>query len=198
MHQPTMDHGRHRRPTAIMVPHPRRQGIQQSTDMLQNRSTSLKLEKKILITINLTIMCMTRQRWWCGCRGRCPQPHMGRLRRFRRNRSVLWACWYCPVARLPQRRRRGRQSEHGRRGGHLGGSATADFLRRWAPLDAVAEFGAPTVTLRSHGCCRWEGARVLVGSERGGRIIVHGDGGDRDTGLTPIFRSGMFDALFLC
>jgi hypothetical protein len=41
---------------------------------------------------------------------------------------------------------------------------------------------------------------VLVGSKRGGRKSVHGDGGDggdRDTGLTPIFRCGVFDALFL-
>jgi hypothetical protein len=37
----------------------------------------------------------------------------------------------------------------------------------------------------------------LVGSERGERKSVHGDGGDRDTGLTPIVRCGMFDALFL-
>jgi hypothetical protein len=35
--------------------------------------------------------------------------------------------------------------------------------------------------------------------EEGGRKSVHGDGGgDRDTRLTPIFRCGMFDALFIC
>ena len=38
----------------------------------------------------------------------------------------------------------------------------------------------------------------MVGSERGERKSVHGDGGgDRDAGLTLIFRCGMFDALFL-
>ena len=36
-------------------------------------------------------------------------------------------------------------------------------------------------------------------SERGerGRKSVHGDGVNRVAGLTPIFRCGMFDALFL-
>ena len=29
----------------------------------------------------------------------------------------------------------------------FGGSTTVDLLRRWAPLDAVAEFGAPTITI---------------------------------------------------
>ncbi len=33
-------------------------------------------------------------------------------------------------------------------------------------------------------------------SKRGGRKSVHGDGVDRVTGLTLIFRCGMFDALF--
>jgi len=61
IHAPT-NHGGRRRPTAAMAPHPRRQGIQQLANMLRNRSTSLKLEKSILITINLTIMCTTCQR----------------------------------------------------------------------------------------------------------------------------------------
>ena len=51
------NHGGHRRPRAVMVPHPRHQCMQRSADMLRNRSTSLKLEKTILITINFTIMC---------------------------------------------------------------------------------------------------------------------------------------------
>jgi hypothetical protein len=131
-----------------MVHHPRRRGIQQSADMLRSRSASLKLEKTILITINFTIMCTTRRRRRCGCRRRCPQPRMGRLRQFRRNRSVLWTYLHRLVARLTRRRwGLGRQSEHGQRGGHLGGSTTVDLLLRWAPLDAVAEFGAPTVTI---------------------------------------------------
>jgi hypothetical protein len=49
------------RPTAAMVPHPRQQCIQQSADMLRNRSALLKLDKTTLITINLTNMCTTRQ-----------------------------------------------------------------------------------------------------------------------------------------
>ena len=55
---------------------------------------------------------------------------------------------------------------------------------------------------RGHFALTWVlSVRVRKGFGRereGGRIIVHGDGGDRDTGLTPIFQSGMFDALFLC
>jgi hypothetical protein len=34
-----------------MVPHSQRRGIQQSADMLRNRSTSLKLEKKYLLLL---------------------------------------------------------------------------------------------------------------------------------------------------
>ena len=114
------NHGGRRPPTAIMVHHSRRRGIQQSADMLQNRSMSLKLEKTILITNNFTIMCMTRRRRRCGCRRQCPQPRLGRLRRFRRNRSVLWTYLHRLVARLTRRQRGpGRQSEHGRRRGHL-------------------------------------------------------------------------------
>jgi hypothetical protein len=181
-----------------MVPHPWRRGIQQSADMLQNRTTSLKLEntKPIRITINLTIMCTTSQRRRCGCIWRFPHLRMGRLRRFRHNRSVLWTYWHRLVPRLP-RRRRGRQSEHGRRGGHLGGRQQSIFCvdgHRWTrwPNSVL-----PPSLLHSHGCCRWGGARDLVGSERGGRKSVHGNGDDRDIGLTPIIQCGMFDALFL-
>jgi hypothetical protein len=123
-----------------MVPHSRLRGIQQSADMLRNRSTSLKLEKTILITIYLTVMCTTCRRRQGVCRRRCLQPRMSRLRWFRRKRFILWTYWRRPVARFP-RRRRGRQSEHGQRGGHLGGSTTVDLLRRWAPLDAATKLG---------------------------------------------------------
>ena len=41
----------------------------------------------------------------------------------------------------------GRQLEHGRHRGHLGGSTMVNLLLRWALLDAVAEFGTPTVTV---------------------------------------------------
>ena len=90
------------------------------------------------------------------------------------------------------------QSGHGRPGGHWGGSTTVDLLGRWKPLDAVTNLALPQslLLLRLQGCCRWGGARVLVGSKRGGRTSVHGDGGDGDTGLTPIFWCGVFDALF--
>jgi hypothetical protein len=49
-------HGGHRRHTSAMGPHSRQQSIQQSTNMICNRSTLLKLEKNIFITINMTII----------------------------------------------------------------------------------------------------------------------------------------------
>ncbi len=49
-------HGRRRRHTAAMGPHSRQQSIQQSTNMICDRSTLLKLGKKIFITINMTII----------------------------------------------------------------------------------------------------------------------------------------------
>jgi hypothetical protein len=53
------NHGGRRHPMAAIVPHPRCQGIQQSVDMLRNRSTLLKLEKIAFITNIFTIVCMT-------------------------------------------------------------------------------------------------------------------------------------------
>ena len=110
-----------------MVPYSRQRGIQQSANMLRNRSTPLKLEKKILITIIFTIMCTTRRRRLCVCRRRCPQPRMDRLQWFRCNSSVLWTYCHRPVARFP-RRRLGRQSKYGRRGGDLRGSTSNIFF----------------------------------------------------------------------
>jgi hypothetical protein len=49
-------HGRCHHHTAAMGPHSWQQSIQQSTNMICNRSTSLKLEKKLFITINMTII----------------------------------------------------------------------------------------------------------------------------------------------
>jgi hypothetical protein len=49
-------HGGRRRLMAAMRPHSRQQSIQQSTNMICDRSTSLKLEKNIFITINMTII----------------------------------------------------------------------------------------------------------------------------------------------
>ncbi len=50
-----MDHGIRRRHTAAMGPHPRQQSTQQSTNIICDGSTSLKLEKKIFITSNMAI-----------------------------------------------------------------------------------------------------------------------------------------------
>ncbi len=51
----SMDHGGRGRHTAAMGPHPRQQSTQQSTNIICDGSTSLKLEKKIFITSNMTI-----------------------------------------------------------------------------------------------------------------------------------------------
>ena len=50
-----MDHGVRRGHTAAMGPHPRQKSTQQSTNIICDGSTSLKLEKKIFITINMAI-----------------------------------------------------------------------------------------------------------------------------------------------
>jgi hypothetical protein len=47
-----MNHGGRHHPTAIMVPHSRRQGIQQSVNMLHNRSMLSKLEYLTFIDTN--------------------------------------------------------------------------------------------------------------------------------------------------
>jgi len=69
----------------------------------------------------------------------------------------------------------------------LGGSTTVDLLLWWAPLDAVAKFGAPTITIALTWVLSVMGARVLAGSKRGGRKSVHNVGVDRDDGLSRIF-----------
>jgi len=48
-------HGGRHRHTVAMGPHFRQQIIQQSTNMLCDRSTSLKLEKNVFITSDITI-----------------------------------------------------------------------------------------------------------------------------------------------
>ncbi len=50
-----MDHGVHRHHTAAMGPHPQQQSKQQSTNIICDGSTLLKLEKKIFITSNMVI-----------------------------------------------------------------------------------------------------------------------------------------------
>ena len=47
-----MDNGGRRHHTAAMGPHPRQQSTQQSTNIICDGSTSLKLEKKKIITSN--------------------------------------------------------------------------------------------------------------------------------------------------
>jgi hypothetical protein len=159
-----------------MVPHSRHQGIQQSADMLRNRSTPLKLEKKILITIIFTMMCTTCRQQRCGCRWRCPQPSMDRLWRFWCNSSVLWTYCHCPVAWLP-RRRLGRQSKYGRQGGNQGGSTTVDLVLSTCAFPPLAKFGNATagrtpscvLLLRGAGV---EGSGGTRGIKKVSRLIV--------------------------
>jgi hypothetical protein len=56
----SIDHGSRRHPTAAMGSHSRQQSIQQLTNILFKRTTSLKLEKNIVITIFMTIFGTTR------------------------------------------------------------------------------------------------------------------------------------------
>jgi hypothetical protein len=56
----SIDHGSRRHPTAAMGSRSRQQSIQQSTNILFERTTSLKLEKNIVITIFMTIFGTTR------------------------------------------------------------------------------------------------------------------------------------------
>jgi hypothetical protein len=159
-----------------MVPHSRLRGIQQSAEMLRNRSMSLKLQKTILITIYLTVMCKTCRRRRGVCRRRYLQPGMSRLRRFRRKRFILWTYWRRPVARFP-RRRRGRQSEHGRRRGDLGLASTVNFaclvslLRAATKLGNAAAGSAPPceLSLRGRG---GGGSGVRGGVVKVSRLIV--------------------------
>ena len=53
------DHGSHRHPTAAMVPHPQHWDTQQSSNMLHNKSMSLKLEK---ISLLLLIILLNTKR----------------------------------------------------------------------------------------------------------------------------------------
>ena len=58
----SIDHGGRRHRTAAMGPHSRQTSIQQSTNILFERATALKLEKIIVITILMTIWGTTHQR----------------------------------------------------------------------------------------------------------------------------------------
>jgi len=52
---------------------------------------------------------------------------------------------------------------------------------------AVAEFGDSTTTIALAWVLLVRGRKGFGREREGGRKSVHGDGGDRDTGLTPIF-----------
>ena len=76
--------------------------------------------------------------------------------------------------------------------GSARGSTAVDLLRRWAPLVAMAEFGDSAATVALSWVLSVRG-RKSVGREREGGekkcpVFVN-----RVTGLTPIFRCGMFD-----
>ncbi len=72
-----MDHGGRRRHMAAMGPHPWQQSTQQSTNIICDGSTSLKLEKKIFITSNMAInaRCINDNKQ----RRRCSDAMMGAL-----------------------------------------------------------------------------------------------------------------------
>ncbi len=149
---------------AAMVPHSRHWGIQQSADMLRNRSTLLKLEKKIFINIIFTIMCMTCWQQQCGVRQWCPQPHMDHLWWLQCNSSVLWTYWHRPFAWFPWQQL-GRQSKYGQHGGDLGGVTTVDlalFTCAFNPPDKFADSNTclPLPSMLSMRGCKgigWEG-----------------------------------------
>jgi hypothetical protein len=84
-----MDNGGRRHHTAAMGPHPRQQSTQQSTNIICDGSTSLKLEKKIFITSNITnnarrVDVDERRRRYSNATMGAVQP-TGRYRRFRRH-----------------------------------------------------------------------------------------------------------------
>ncbi len=144
-----------------VVLHSQRWGIQQSANVLHNRSTLLKLEKKIFIIIIFTIMCTTHQQQWCVCKPGCPQPRMDCLRRFQCNCSVLWTYCHHPVARF-LRQWLGRQSKFGWHGGDLEGLTMVIWHCPCAHSAHWTNLPILPITYRSHQCCWWEGARVLV------------------------------------
>jgi hypothetical protein len=83
-----MDNGGRRNHTAAMGPHPRQQSTQQSTNIICDGSTSLKLEK-IFITINITIYAnrvnVDERRQRCSDATMGAVQPTGRYRRFRRH-----------------------------------------------------------------------------------------------------------------
>ncbi len=74
----------------------------------------------------------------------------------------------------------------------MAGSTKVDFLRRWAPLDAMAKFGTPTITIALAWVFFGEGTQGFWSGARGGgekvstMLVSIGMVG----GLTPIFDVG--------
>ncbi len=64
-----MDHGCRCHHTAAMGPYPQQQSTQQSTNIICDGSTSLKLETKVFITSNITINArlIDVDEWWLWC-----------------------------------------------------------------------------------------------------------------------------------
>ncbi len=152
-----------------MVPHPRHRGIQQSANMLHNRSTSLKIEK--IITNIFTIMCTTCRHWQCGCRWKYPQPRMGHLQRFRYNWFVLWTYWHCSIAWFLWQRL-GMQSQHGWHRGNFGFALMVFLMDFWALLGAVAEFDNATARRTPACMLLLRGGQGDGGGGRDGRVIL--------------------------
>ena len=112
-----MDHGVRRRHTAAMGPHPRQQSTQQSTNIICDGSTSLKLEKKIFITSDMAINARRidddKQRQRCNVRVIDAAPPLGRIGKFRRHVTAPLDI-----------------SERGQRGGRGSGRCRPRYLAR--------------------------------------------------------------------
>ena len=80
-----IDHGVRRHCTAAMEPHARQQSTQQSTYIICDGATSLKLEKILTITINLTIIARRVD---------------DDVRRRRNDDETMGAAWRPPPPRL--------------------------------------------------------------------------------------------------
>ena len=83
-----MDNGGRRHHTAAMGPHPRQQSTQQSSNIICDGSTSLKLEKKIItsnITNNARRVDVNEQRRRCSNATMGAVQPTGRYRQFRRH-----------------------------------------------------------------------------------------------------------------
>jgi hypothetical protein len=69
----------------------------------------------------------------------------------------------------------------------LGGSTTVDLLLQWAPLDAVAQFGAPTLTIALASVLFVKGHKGFGREREGGEKSVHNVGADREIGCPEFF-----------